>query len=186
MLLIDIGGEKNRIDLGTWKSLDVRPTAEYRIDLNTCKYFPVKDVDAYYTSQTLEHFTPDRIEKILKECYRTLKPGGKIRIVVPDIRMGIKWYLEESDKLFDKNAPTKPESYPDTLLGYLISWFVTPDKEKVNGHKTAFDWDTLSYYLLDAGFDAIFKKKYNECSDIFIGKDIERYKDFSLYVEVQK
>jgi len=186
MILLDIGGEKNRRDLNKWKSMDVRSTAEYRIDLNTFKYFPVKGVDAYYISQTLEHFTPDRIEKILSECYRTLKPGGKIRIVVPDIQTGIKWYLAGSEKLFDKKAPTKPENYPDTSLGYLISWFITPDKEKVNGHKTAFDWETLFYYLLGAGFETVIKKKYNECSEEFIGKDIERYKDFSLYVEAKK
>lgn len=186
MLLIDVGGEKNRDSLGTWRTIDIRPGADYILDLNDFKYFPFKDVDAYYSSHTLEHLSPDRVEKVLSECYRTLKPGGKVRIVVPDIKVGIKWYLENPQELIAKGRPFKPEHYPTTPLGYLLSWFYTPDKGNTNGHRMAFDWKTLLYYMDNAGFKDIIKMKYNRCSDIFIEKDIERYRDFSIYAEAVK
>lgn len=181
-----MGGEKSRKDLGKWRSLDVRSSAEYLVNLNEFKRFPVKNVGAYYTSHTLEHLLPEDIKRVLNECYRTLKAGRKIRIVVPDIMVGLKWYLEEPSLLCGRGLPYKPDSYPDSALGYLLAWFVTPDKDTLNGHKTAFDWETLSYYLDDAGFREITKMKYNECSDVFMGKDIERYGDFSLYAEAVK
>lgn len=181
-----MGGEKSRRDLGRWASLDIRPGAEYVINLNEFKRFPVKHVCAYYTSHTLEHLPPEGVKKVLNECYRTLMRGKKIRVVVPDIRVGVEWFIKEPSLLRGKHLPYKPVNYPDTVLGYLLAWFYTPDKGETNGHKMVFDWETLVYYLEDAGFRDIVKMKYNECSEVFFGKDIGRYKDFSIYAEAVK
>ena len=189
MKLIDIGGQKNRGDLdGKWEIIDIRAGAEIIVDLNTCSdlQVPHDSMDAYYTSHTLEHLTPERVKKVLREMYLTLKPGGKVRIVVPDIFVGIDWYLHFPEKLRSKDAPTKPEGYPNTPLGYLLSWVLTPDKGVINGHKMAFDWATLYTYLKGAGFIHIKNLKYCICSEIFIGKDLPRYTEYSLYVETAK
>ena len=186
MILIDIGGEKNKDKLGTWKTIDIRTSADYVLDLNNFTKFPIDNVDAYYTSHTLEHLSARAIKRVLAECYRTLKRGGRIRAVVPDIDVGIGWYLSNPNKLTSKEAPTKPNEYPDTALGYLMSWFYTPDKVLTGGHKMAFNFKLLAFYLMGAGFVNIKKMFYNECSKIFTGKDIERYKEFSLYVEATK
>ena len=188
MVLIDIGGQKNRIDLDRWKIMDIRPGSEYEINLNEFDAFPVRVVDAYYTSHTLEHLSPLIVEKVLREMYVTLKFGGKLRIVVPDISIGIDWYLHFPEKLSESGTPTRPIEYPLTPLGFLLSWILTPDKGSMGGHKMAFDWTTLFQYLVKAGFSPsnITKMKYGECSSEFIGKDLPRYKDYSLYVEAVK
>ena len=188
MILIDIGGQKNRIDLDRWKIMDIRPGSEYKINLNEFDAFPVRFVDAYYTSHTLEHVSPLTVEKVLREMYVTLKIGGKLRIVVPDISIGIDWYLNSPDKLFQSQAPTRPIEYPKTPLGFLLSWILTPDKGSMGGHKMAFDWTTLFGYLVKAGFEHsnITKMKYRKCSEEFVGKDLPRYAEYSLYVEAVK
>ena len=53
---------------------------------NLRRRFPVEagSVDAIYMGEILEHFTQDEGERVVGECYRVLKPGGLLRIRVPD------------------------------------------------------------------------------------------------------
>src|SRR5207244_3445771 len=46
-----------------------------------------------YSSHVLEHFTPDDAEQILHDMHRVLRPGGVVRVVVPDLAMQAKEYL---------------------------------------------------------------------------------------------
>jgi predicted SAM-dependent methyltransferase len=54
--------------------------------------FPFEDnsIKGVYTSHCLEHLSERQVSNILKESYRILKPGGVIRITLPDM-----------DKMFD-------------------------------------------------------------------------------------
>ena len=51
------------------------------------KRFPWADrsADAVYSSHTLEHLSREAGEHFVAECRRVLRPGGVIRIVVPDL-----------------------------------------------------------------------------------------------------
>lgn len=51
------------------------------------KRFPWADAsaDAVYSSHTLEHLSRVAGEHFMAECRRVLKPGGTLRIVVPDL-----------------------------------------------------------------------------------------------------
>jgi ubiquinone/menaquinone biosynthesis C-methylase UbiE len=50
-------------------------------------------VDVLYSSHTLEHMSRDQGHEFLRQCHRVLKPGGVIRIVVPDLSCVVKRYL---------------------------------------------------------------------------------------------
>ncbi len=50
--------------------------------------------DAVYSSHMLEHLDRVDARKFLIECHRILKPGGVLRLVVPDLRVGARVYLE--------------------------------------------------------------------------------------------
>jgi len=60
--------------------------------------FEDESVDAVYHSHVLEHFPPAEAIKFLAECRRVLKPGGVIRVVVPDLESIAKAYLQAVDK----------------------------------------------------------------------------------------
>ena len=50
--------------------------------------------DAVYHSHLLEHFPKRYAPIFLQECFRVLKPGGVIRIAVPDLERIAQLYLE--------------------------------------------------------------------------------------------
>ncbi len=54
--------------------------------------------DYIYASHFLEHFTLQQGRRILKECSRSLKPGGILRLVVPDLDWFVKAYLENNSE----------------------------------------------------------------------------------------
>ena len=58
--------------------------------------FPWSDssVAVAYSSHTLEHFDKADGRSFLSECHRVLRPGGIIRIIVPDLHVIIVDYLE--------------------------------------------------------------------------------------------
>ena len=50
--------------------------------------------DMVYHSHVLEHFAPQQGQQFLAECYRVLKPGGVLRIAVPDLEQIAQLYLQ--------------------------------------------------------------------------------------------
>lgn len=179
---IDIGGEKHRNDMkGKWKIVDCTRSANYIVNLNKENLpFDNNTIDSIYSSHTLEHIESMYLPNVLKEMHRVLKPkSGKIRIVVPDCEKAVRWYLEKPEKLKDNGLPSKRRDIPDTKMGYLTCWFCTPGR----GHKIGFDYELILAYMKNAGFRKIIKRKFNDCSKIFTGKDIGRYRNFSIYME---
>jgi len=55
--------------------------------------FPDNHFEAVYSSHTLEHFSLPVGESLLRECWRVAKPGGILRIVVPDLENTCREYL---------------------------------------------------------------------------------------------
>jgi SAM-dependent methyltransferase len=51
-------------------------------------------VDAIYTSNAIEHLRKDHGEKCLQECARMLRPGGILRVVVPNLRGYVQEYVD--------------------------------------------------------------------------------------------
>lgn len=65
-----------------------------RHDLRRGLPFPDESFDAVYGSHVLEHLEPDAAMQLLRECHRVLRPGGIVRIVVPDLEAIARRYLE--------------------------------------------------------------------------------------------
>ena len=62
-------------------------------DLSQGIPFPDASVDVVYHSHMLEHLDREVVGHFLVECGRVLRPGGVIRIVVPDIERCCRDYL---------------------------------------------------------------------------------------------
>ena len=68
-------------------------------DLRTPLPFPDNYADAIYCSHFLEHLDVKKVDEFLSECLRCLKPGGVLRVVVPDFERMAKDYLKILGKL---------------------------------------------------------------------------------------
>jgi predicted SAM-dependent methyltransferase len=67
-------------------AIDMRSRGGWAVkhDLRQAIPLPDNSVDRLLTEDFLEHITVEKIEVLLAECYRLLKPGTHMRIGVPD------------------------------------------------------------------------------------------------------
>lgn len=88
-----------------WTNVDFKPKGTGVIGHDLKKGMPFGDsiFDAVYHSHLLEHFSRDYAPVFLKECHRVLKPGGSIRVVVPDLEHIIREYLDLLQKALAGN-----------------------------------------------------------------------------------
>ncbi len=92
-LLINIGcGSTWHPD---WVNLDVHPMDPKVHQWDAGKGLPFEDgqAEVCYASHVLEHFTSDQAKGLLQECRRVLRPGGVIRLAVPDLERIAREYL---------------------------------------------------------------------------------------------
>lgn len=78
--------------------------------------FDDKSFDVVYHSHLLEHFTKSDAESFIEECYRVLRPGGVIRIVVPDLEPIAKNYILALDKVSKSQDPINIADYEWSML----------------------------------------------------------------------
>jgi predicted SAM-dependent methyltransferase len=77
-----------------WVNVDFLKTGDDVIAHNLLEGVPFDDnsFEVVYHSHVLEHFQKNDAPKFIAECYRVLKPGGKIRIAVPDLEQIVNNY----------------------------------------------------------------------------------------------
>lgn len=79
-----------------WCNLDLVASVPGVVEHDLRKGLPLENdsCDAVYHSHVLEHLTKDDGKKLLGECFRVLKPGGVVRVVVPDLERIAQDYLQ--------------------------------------------------------------------------------------------
>ncbi len=78
-----------------WLNFDLYPASEEVRQANIIDGVPLADgtADFVYHSHVLEHLCRDDAMRFLQECHRILKPGGILRIAVPDLEDAAREYL---------------------------------------------------------------------------------------------
>lgn len=100
--------------------------------------FEDESVDFIYSSHFLEHLHKQDAHKLLVDCYRVLKPGGVIRICVPDLAYAISLYQAGDKEIM------------------LKDYFFVEDKESYFArHKYMYDLELLSSILQKALFSKV-------------------------------
>lgn len=79
-----------------WTNLDLEANdpSVIRHDVTQGIPYDEQHFDAAYHSHILEHLNPEQGRQLVAECYRVLKPGGVLRIVVPDLERIARLYLQ--------------------------------------------------------------------------------------------
>jgi SAM-dependent methyltransferase len=82
-----------------WVNLDYTPVSPAVIQANLLGRLPLDNAvaDVVYSSHFLEHIPRRRVAGFLAECFRVMKPGGRIRLVLPDLDELCREYLRQRD-----------------------------------------------------------------------------------------
>jgi predicted SAM-dependent methyltransferase len=100
MRYLNVGCGFNYSNEKIWTNLDFNKTGNDVIPHNLLQGIPFENesFNAVYHSHVLEHFSKSDGLKLLKECYRVLKPGGVLRIAVPDLEQIARSYIQLLDE----------------------------------------------------------------------------------------
>lgn len=169
-----------------WVNIDILPLSDYAkqngfefIQHDVRQGIPVASnaTDCIVASHFLEHITRKEGVTFLKECFRVLKPGGVLRITVPDTakiaaeygKSGIKQEFSFNEGV--KNAADECEAFWNLLTA---------------GHVTAYDEESMGIAMATAGFPsaAIWNMDPGDSKSPEIKADTEdMYPVLSIYVE---
>jgi len=88
-----------------WRNFDYASSSPYVTRLNSLERLPLDNnkADVVYSSHFLEHIPRPMVDAFMSECFRITKPGGILRLVLPDFEELCAAYLqyrqhEEHDK----------------------------------------------------------------------------------------
>lgn len=164
----------DRIDLYPWARAN-----HYRFvlcDLADGLNYDDGIVDAIVMSHVLEHFEYNAGGRLIAECRRVLKPGGVLRVAVPDADRIVALYqtgeLEQLRELCGKD-----------LVGALPIVFLN---ELLYGgdHRAIYNRAALVDALGRAGFSRVTPSRFNASENLAIRREtIDLYPDMSLFVE---
>lgn len=121
--------------------------------------YPDNSVEEIRASHVLEHVPPDKTQDAINEWARVLKPGGRLRVAVPDFEYWSRAY----------------QSGRRDVAGHIMGGHVDPD----DIHHNIFDTHTLAVLLMRAGLLCINSWKDAErldCSSNEGSLNLEAYK----------
>lgn len=95
----------------SWDNFDLVPSHPSVRQINLLKPLPFQDSSyvACYCSHVLEHLSRSYAPQFLKEMVRVLKPGGTVRLVVPDLEEIARRYLQAIDDVTSGNENARSE-----------------------------------------------------------------------------
>ncbi|MDM8542686.1 methyltransferase domain-containing protein [Desulfococcaceae bacterium HSG9] len=107
-----------------WINVNFQSTGQGVIPCNLNCGLPFSDSTFHvvYHSHLLEHFPKHYAPKFLKECFRILRTGGIIRVVIPDLERIVRLYLNllEKAKNGDKKARQQYEWIVIEMLDQMV------------------------------------------------------------------
>ncbi len=122
-----------------WTNLDVNTGIADMID-DAAKLTKIADdsCELVYAAHVLEHFGREETLSVLKVWYKKLKPGGILRLSVPDFAKVVLIYQKGWD-------------LDSRLLGYVTGG----QRDQYDVHKMIFDQKNLTRLLKEAGFKTV-------------------------------
>ena len=157
-----------------WHNFDYAPHSSAVKKVNLLGYLPFSDgvVDVLYSSHFFEHIPNAKLNFFLSECFRILKSGSTIRLVLPDLEEICREYIFQKDinneekayflslELIDQCVRLKPGG---TLEKYYTEIAVNADK-----------YDLQEYIQRRTGVELFMYQKNKKLNTLFVIKQLIR------------
>jgi len=134
--------------------------------------------DGIFCEHVVEHFDYKHGKQLMSECLRVLKPGGAVRIIVPDGNKILRAYFDDPSFIISYK-----QSENHFAMEAVDTWFYQRYE-----HQCIYDAAYLSDMLKKTGFSRATQAQYAVSvtgnHDLLI--DDEKYSWESLYVEAVK
>jgi predicted SAM-dependent methyltransferase len=123
--------------------------------------------DFIYSSHFLEHLDQASGQRLMEECFRVLKPGGVLRIAVPDLEYAWEMYRRgEKERM-------------------IHDFFFTGEGGGLGQHRYAYDYQMLSTLLHDVGFNQVERSDFQEGATPDL-QFLDNREDYTLFVEARR
>lgn len=145
-----------------WILTDVTWFTNQYMDATRTWPFPDNSASHIYADNMIEHVKMTQARSFLREAFRVLEPGGRIRLVTPDIGRFVASYVADDDN-------TKWHLRNGASRGYEMHHRVDILRSvfQDSGHHAGYLWDeeALHAELESAGFQCIERCEMGQSSD---------------------
>ncbi len=141
-----------------WLNTDLRPRVAGVLPLDATRTLPFPDgsFDYIFSEHLIEHVPYPQGCKLLAECRRVLKPGGKIRLATLDFAFLVTLYNPEKTTL--------QQAYLDWSKLHFLPWapaaddiYVINNSVRDWGHQFIYDDKAMRHAMAAAGFSNIVR-----------------------------
>lgn len=177
---LDVGCGPNTHDDFINLDYSWRPGIDICWDITRGLPLPDKTVRGIFTEHCLEHLPFQTTDYVLAEFRRVLKPGGRVRIVVPDGELYLTRY---TDIVRNHSKAQLPYADTDEYSGIYSPIMSVNRIFRAHGHLFIYDFDTLRQMLEKNGFVKVRREGCKTGSDSRLLIDTEARSIESLYLE---
>ncbi len=153
--------------LAGWLNTDYYPRTFEVMHLNAVTRYPFPDdvFDVAFSEHMIEHVPYSAGASMISECYRVLKPGGRIRLATPDLAFLLDLFRDQPSRLQQDYLDWSTQHFipwaPGVAPGYVVNNFV-----RDWGHQFIYDESTLRTSLERAGFVQVARVELNSSVEV--------------------
>jgi predicted SAM-dependent methyltransferase len=144
-------------------NVDASPDGDVTLDLRRELPFESDCCELIFSEHCFEHFDyPEHIERLFRECFRILKPGGTLQFSVPDTEWPLNDYRDGPDAPYFRacGAQSWHPSHCTTRMEHINYHF-----RQEGEHRFAYDFETAEKILGSAGFIEVCRRPFDPALD---------------------
>lgn len=149
-----------------WLNTTLYPFTPGAVFMDACQPLPMPDAcfDYIFSEHVIEHLEFAEAARMLRECQRILRDGGRIRLATPDLQQIIAVYTQPQAQAQQRYLRWIMDSFRPQVGDYNPAHAIN---QSFHGwrHKFIYDEATLIKALQDAGFSGICRVQPGASAD---------------------